>query len=357
MNRNRLDKVIRSMQREKLHQILVTATPSVYYLTGLWVEPFERLFALYLCDDGTVKLFGNELFCLKPQEGLELVLHKDGDNPVKDLAAALAPGKVGIDKTWNAGFLIGLLQSRSDITPVDGSAPVDLARMRKDEEEIAAMRHASQINDRVMGSAIGMVREGARENEIALAVQTLYAQNGGDHSPEIEIASFGANAADPHHEPSDTVLREGDCVVLDLFNPIHRYWCDMTRTVFFRGAGAEQQKVYDAVRRANLAAEAMIRPGLPMKEIDRAARSVLEDAGLGKYFTHRLGHGCGLDCHEAPENGPVSDTITQPGMVFSVEPGAYLPGKFGVRIEDLVLVTESGCEVLNHYTKDLTIAD
>jgi len=350
-----LEKVIEQMRRENLQQILVTATPSVYYLTGIWVEPFERMFVLYLRDDGTVKLFGNELFCLQPQEEAELILHKDGENPVEALAQALLPGKTGIDKTWRAGFLVSLLQSRGDIIPVDGSAPVDRARMLKDDEEIAAMRHASQVNDLVMAGAIGMVKEGARENEIALAVQNLYAQNGGDHSPEIEIASFGANAADPHHEPSDTVLRDGDCVVLDLFNPIHRYWCDMTRTVFFRGAGKRQREGYDAVKRANLAAEAMIRPGVPMREIDRAARSVLEQAGYGRYFTHRLGHGCGLDCHEAPENGPTSTIIAQPGMIFSVEPGTYLPGEFGVRIEDLVLVTESGCEVLNRYTKDLTI--
>lgn len=355
MNRKRLERVITYMQKEGLRQILVTATPSVYYLTGIWVEPFERMFVLYLRDDGTAKLFGNELFCLKPQDGVELILHKDGENPVKDLAAVLLPGKLGIDKTWKAGFLISLLQSRSDIVPVEGSAPVDLARMLKDAEEIAAMRHASQVNDRVMASAVGSVREGARENEIALAVQNLYAQSGGDHSPEIEIASFGADAADPHHEPSDTVICEGDCVVLDLFNPVQRYWCDMTRTVFFRSAGERQRKVYDAVKRANLAAEAMIRPGVPMRDIDRAARRVLEEAGYGKYFTHRLGHGCGIDCHEAPENGPSNAMPAQPGMVFSVEPGAYLPGEFGVRIEDLVLVTESGCEVLNHYTKELTI--
>ncbi|QAT49050.1 aminopeptidase P family protein [Caproiciproducens sp. NJN-50] len=355
MNRERLEKVITYMRKEDLNQILVTATPSVYYLTGVWVEPFERMLVLYLRSDGTVKLFGNELFCLKPQAGVELILHKDGENPVQALADALLPGKIGIDKTWRSGFLVGLLQSRSDLVPVEGSAPVDLARMRKDEEEIASMRQASQVNDKVMAFAVGMVKEGARENEIALAVQNLYAQNGGDHSPEIEIASFGANAADPHHEPSDAVIREGDCVVLDLFNPIRRYWCDMTRTVFFRRAGDRQREVYDAVKRANLAAEAMIRPGVQMCEIDRAARSVLEQAGYGRYFTHRLGHGCGLDCHEAPENGPASLTVAQPGMVFSVEPGSYLRGEFGVRIEDLVLVTESGCEVLNHYTKELTI--
>ena len=129
----------------------------------------------------------------------------------------------------------------------------------------------------------------------------------------------------------------------------------MTRTVFFRSASDEARRVYETVRQANLAAEAVIRPGLPLKAFDRAAREVIENAGYGPYFTHRLGHGIGLECHEPPDNSAVSEVIAEPGMVFSVEPGIYLPGKLGVRIEDLVLVTETGCEVLNAYPKELQI--
>jgi len=143
--------------------------------------------------------------------------------------------------------------------------------------------------------------------------------------------------------------------VLDIFTPINRYWCDMTRTVFWKEVSEEQRRVYETVKAANLAAEAMIRPGVKMCEIDRAARQVIEEAGYGPYFTHRLGHGCGISCHEPPDNSAVSEVIAQPGMVFSVEPGIYLPGKFGVRIEDLVLVTETGCEVLNQYSKELQV--
>ena len=120
-------------------------------------------------------------------------------------------------------------------------------------------------------------------------------------------------------------------------------------------SGDEGRRVYETVRAANAAAEAMIRPGVLLCDVDRAARSVIEDAGYGPYFTHRLGHGCGLECHEPPDNSPVSMAPVRPGMVFSVEPGIYLPGKLGVRIEDLVLVTEDGCEVLNHAGKELQI--
>ena len=129
----------------------------------------------------------------------------------------------------------------------------------------------------------------------------------------------------------------------------------MTRTVFFKTVSDEQRRVYETVKNANLSAIAAVRPGLPRRDFGRVARKVIEDAGYGPYFTHRLGHGAGLDCHEMPDVSSASDVIAKPGMVFSIEPGVYLPGKFGVRVEDLVLVTEDGCEVLNKASKDLRI--
>ena len=208
-----------------------------------------------------------------------------------------------------------------------------------------------------MEAAIAAVKAGAVESELAAYVEGLYRQHGADRSGEGQLVCFGPNGADPHHAPNGTVLRDGDSVVLDIFIPIRRYWCDMTRTVFFRSVSDEGRRVYETVKAANLAAEAVIRPGVPMKDIDRAARKLIEDAGYGPFFTHRLGHGCGLDCHEPPDNSASSPAVAEPGMVFSVEPGIYLPGKLGVRIEDLVLVTEDGCEVLNHASKELRVVD
>lgn len=357
MDQQRLARVIRNMEQEGLTQIVVSSTASVYYLTGVWVEPLERMLALYIRTDGTCKLFGNALFGLQSQEGVELVVHTDSDDPTAGLAACLLPGKLGVDKAWPSKFLIGVMAARPDIVPVLGSAPVDDARMYKDAKEIEAMRAASRINDQVVEGAIAALRAGVRESEVAALVEGLYRGHGADHSSEGQLVCFGPNGADPHHAPNDTVIAEGDSVVLDLFIPIHRYWCDMTRTVFFRSVSDEGRRVYETVKAANLAAEAAIRPGVPLCEVDRAARKVIEDAGYGPYFTHRLGHGCGLDCHEPPDNSSASRAVAAPGMVFSVEPGIYLPGKLGVRIEDLVLVTEDGCEVLNKASKDLRIVE
>ena len=318
MNQARLARVLRNMERDGLTQIVISSTASVYYLTGYWVEPMERMLALYIRADGTCRLFANALFALEPQEGLELVLHQDSDVP---------------------------------------TAALDAARKYKDADEISAMRRASQINDQVVEAAIAAVKAGAVESELAAYVEGLYQQHGADRSGEGQLVCFGPNGADPHHAPNGTVLRDGDSVVLDIFIPIRRYWCDMTRTVFFRSVSDEGRRVYETVKAANLAAEAVIRPGVPMKDIDRAARKLIEDAGYGPFFTHRLGHGCGLDCHEPPDNSASSPAVAEPGMVFSVEPGIYLPGKLGVRIEDLVLVTEDGCEVLNHASKELRVVE
>ena len=355
MNTSRLARVIANMEAQGLDQIVVTSTASVFYLTDIYVEPMERMLALYIRSDGCCALYANELFAIQPQEGLPMVLHTDSDDPVAALAGALRPGKLGIDKSWQSKFLIRILELRPDVLPVLGSAPVDDARMCKDAAEIAAMRRASRINDQVVEAAIAAVAEGARESELAALVEQLFRQHGADRSSEGQLVCFGPNGADPHHAPNDTVIREGDSVVMDIFIPIQRYWCDMTRTVFFRSVSGEGRRVYETVKAANLAAEAVIRPGIPMCDIDRAARKVIEDAGYGPFFTHRLGHGCGLDCHEPPDNSSACQVIARPGMVFSVEPGIYLPGKLGVRIEDLVLVTEDGCEVLNAASKELRV--
>lgn len=354
MDKNRIERVIQNMENQNLSQILVTATASVYYLTGFWVEPHERMIALYIDTEGRVVLFGNEIFGIDKPEGMEYFIHTDNDNPIRDIAKIIKSGALGIDKFWSSKFLIALLEARPDMVPVLGSAPVDEARMIKDEKEKNALRMASRVNDRVVSAAIAAIQEGVRENELASLINRLYLENGADcEGPQL--VCFGANGADPHHGADSTMIKKGDSVIFDIFTPIHHYWCDMTRTVFFGEATEEQKKVYELVKRANTEAEKAIKPGEKLCDIDRVARKIIEDGGYGSYFTHRLGHNIGLDCHEPPDVSSASEAVAKPGMVFSIEPGIYLPNRFGVRIEDLVLVTEDGCEVLNQASKELKI--
>ena len=338
-----------------LEQILVSATPSVYYLTGRWIAPGERMLALYLNADGDVVLFANRLFAQAPEAGMELVEFDDTEDPVALLAARVRPGRLGVDKVWPSQFTIRLMEALPGLTPALGSAPVDEARMCKDAEEIALMRESSRLNDEALRRTFGELREGMTELEL----QDAYLRNakavGGDGGSFTPITCFGANCAEPHHDNDATRLKKGDSVILDVGLMHRRYASDMTRTAFFGAVTDEQKRVYDVCRRANEAGRAAVRPGLPMCEFDRAARKVIEDAGYGRYFIHRTGHGIGLEVHEHPDKSSTSQTIARPGMCFSVEPGIYLPGNFGVRVEDLVVVTEDGCETLNRLPRDLMI--
>ena len=195
------------------------------------------------------------------------------------------------------------------------------------------------------------VKAGMTEREVASFIDSQYRAHGCEGPSFTTIVSFGANAADPHHEPDDTVLKPGDCVLFDMGCIKDRYCSDMTRTWFCGQPTEKQAAVHDLVRRANEAAEALIKPGVRLCDLDAAARSLITAAGYGEYFNHRLGHFIGQTDHEKGDVSSANTAVAKPGMIFSIEPGIYLPGEFGVRIEDLVLVTETGCEVLNHNDK------
>lgn len=355
MNKNRIGRVIENMRAEGLKQIIVSAPASVYYLTGTWIAPGERMLALHLTDDGDATLYANRLFALSGNTDVPLVEFDDTDDSVAVLAQGIRPGTIGIDKFWPSQFTIRLMEARSDVRPALGSRPVDDARMCKDAEELALMRKASQLNDETLGRTIREICVGKTETQIGERYVAIGKELGAADASFPALVCFGANCAEPHHSSDGTTGKAGDSVILDVGLLYESYCSDMTRTVFLGTPTDEQKRVYDLVARANAAARAVVRPGIKLCEIDRAARSVIEDAGYGKYFIHRTGHGIGLEVHEPPDNSATSEVVARPGMVFSVEPGVYLPGKFGVRIEDLVAVTEDGSETLNALSKDLTV--
>ena len=220
------------------------------------------------------------------------------------------------------------------------------------------MRAASATNDQAMAWLRSQLHEGVTEHEIASGLLAEYRRLGAQDHSFTPIVSFGANAADPHHEPDGTRLRAGDVVLFDVGCKRDSYCSDMTRTFFFGAEPSERDReVYETVRRANEAAEAIVAPGVTFAEIDLTARRIIEDAGYGSYFTHRLGHQIGLEDHEPGDVSSTHDEPVRPGQCFSIEPGIYLPGEMGVRIEDLVIVTENGCEVMNAYPKQLTVIE
>lgn len=353
----RMNRVRENLSEKGLAHTVISDLSSIYYLTGRMVYHVgERLLALYVPVKGRAVMYVNELFPIAPSDDFDIVYHKDGDVATKDMARDLPGGKLGVDKFWQCQFLIQLTEQRPDIVGVNGSFAVDEARMRKDQAEKEAMRRASRINDQVFERIPSLIREGMTEIELGAQIGALFEKMGDPKAgASIPLVCFGANAAEPHHGNDQTVLKPGDAIIVDGGQCSFGYCSDMTRTYFFGSVSEEQKKVYDIVCEANRLARAAVKPGVTFAQVDAAARDYITAQGYGPYFTHRTGHGIGMTGHEYPFVCSDNDMPLESGMTFTIEPGIYLPGKFGVRIEDVVMVSGEGCETLNACSKKLTV--
>ena len=360
----RATRVMDNLEKLGMRQVLIADPMSIWYLTGYWNVPYERFYGLYLArtneaDAIEATMFCNRLFPDATSTGAHVVTFDDTEDPIPLVSATTHHDEpLGVDKVLAARWLLPLMDAHVASEFRLGSPAVDDARSIKDAHELDLMRAASSVNDQAMAWLRAQLHEGVTEHEIASGLLAEYRRLGAQEHSFSPIVSFGANAADPHHEPDGTRLCAGDVVLFDVGCKRSSYCSDMTRTFFFGGEPSERDReVYEAVRRANEAAEALVAPGVTFAEIDRAARSVIEEAGYGEYFTHRLGHQIGLEDHEPGDVSSTHDEPVRPGQCFSIEPGIYLPGEMGVRIEDLVIVTQDGCEVMNAYPKQLTVID
>lgn len=229
-------------------------------------------------------------------------------------------------------------------------------RLAKSPEEIAAIRAASDLAEGVMLDLVPALKQGTRERELAARFEYEFKARGAEGVSFDTIALFGPASSLPHGKPGDKTLEDGDIVLLDFGCRRSGYCSDLTRTYAFGSIpGAWFEEIYALTLQAQLAALAAIKPGVLGREVDQVARDIIRDGGYGDYFGHGLGHGVGIEIHEAPRLNPESATVLQPGMVVTVEPGIYLPGKGGVRIEDLVVVTDDGCEVMTQSSKELKV--
>lgn len=358
MKNDRVSRVLDMMREEKVPQMLVSDPAAIFYLTGKWIHPGERLLALYLNIDGNHKLFINELFPVYEDLGVEKVWFNDTDDGVALIAEKVEKDKVmGIDKNWPAKFLLRLMELKGGNSFVNGSMILDRIRMCKDENEKAFMREASRLNDLAVGDMIASVSESFTEIKMAQVLSEIYEKIGADGCSFSPIIAYGANAADPHHEPDRSKLKEGDSIIIDIGCLKNSYCSDMTRTVFYKKVSDKAKEVYEIVRAANEKAIAAVKPGVRFSDVDAAARNYIESKGYGKFFTHRTGHSIGIEVHDFGDVSSINNDVLRPGMIFSIEPGIYITGEVGVRIEDLVLVTEDGCEILNKFTKDLIIVE
>jgi Xaa-Pro aminopeptidase len=238
------------------------------------------------------------------------------------------------------------------VTLRDAPPIIERARMVKDNEELTKIRAAVALGAKLFESAVAVLRPGVKEVEVAAEMEHAARRGGAEEMSFPTIIASGARSALPHGRASEQSIERGAFVVCDFGVILSGYCSDQTRTVWVGSASVEARQAYDAVRGAQQAATEAVKPGVTVGEVDAAARKVLSKAGLGRYFTHSTGHGVGLEIHENPRVADGQREILQPGMVITIEPGVYFPGKWGVRIEDMVAVTAGGCEVLTPTSKE-----
>lgn len=356
-----MNRVLVEMKARQMPQLLVSDPATIYYLTGVSVEPGERLLTLVLKENGEHIAVINRLFPIAEKDlGMKIVLVDDTDEGfgMLHLINQLDVNqKIAVDKNWAAHFLLDLMK-RVD-KPVDNfdlsSNITDDIRSVKSAEEIKLMKDVSKDNDEAIDRLQALIPQKLTELEMTKRLAAIYHDLGNSGFSFDPIVAYGANGADPHHMNDNSIVKAGDSIILDIGGVKNGYCSDMTRTFFYQEVSDKSREVYETGLEANLRAIAKVKPGVKFSEIDAAARDYITEKGYGEYFTHRTGHFIGIECHEAGDVSAANHTKVKPGMIFSIEPGIYLPGEVGVRIEDLVVATETGCDVLNHYPKDLTI--
>jgi Xaa-Pro aminopeptidase len=287
--------------------------------------------------------------------------YTDAEGPAQALAAARSrlgersPRRLGVDDTMRADFVLTLHAAYPDAHLVLGSEALAPVRMRKDADEIEALKRSAQHADRAVRDVWAACRAGVSEHDLADVAAASFRRSGSQEVLFTGIAS-GPNGAFPHHQPGDRRLAAGDAVVIDVGGRLDGYASDITRAACIGAPSARYRQVHAVVDEAVRTAIDVIKPGVPLKDVDLAARGVIERGGFGQYFVHRVGHGLGVSAHELPS---VTHENTMPigeGFVFSVEPGVYLPGEFGVRLEEIVYVDRGGAHRLSVLPRDVHVA-
>ncbi|GAB3443548.1 M24 family metallopeptidase [Actinophytocola sediminis] len=361
--RTRLDRAREATGAAGADAVVLAPGSDLKYLLGCTGSSFERLTCLLVPADGLPVLVVPKLeapgYDAVPTDalGVEVATWVDGEDPYALVSARLGrAARVALGDMMPALHVLGLRGALPDAAQVLAGPIVRELRMRKDAGEVASLRRAGAAIDRVHARMAEFLRVGRTEAAIGADIAAAIVAEG--HAvAEFVIVGSGPNSASPHHSLSDRVVEAGDVVVIDIGGPVDDGYCsDSTRT-YVMGAPAlpDVTATYAVLRAAQAAAVAAVRPGIAAEEVDAAARSVIADAGFGEQFIHRTGHGIGLDVHEDPYIVGGNRLILEPGMAFSVEPGIYQPGRWGARIEDIVVVTEDGVESLNNRSHDLAV--
>ncbi|MFD1393203.1 M24 family metallopeptidase [Lacticaseibacillus jixianensis] len=339
---------------------------NINYFTGFFSDPEERITGLFVFPDQEPLLFVPALSIEAVKKvgwPYAVVGYLDHEEPFALIADALkqrvaSPLRWGIEKDDLAVFKFEAImrQFPQATFPADASRFIEAQQLIKTPSEIAQMEEAGRQADRAFAAGFKALRTGITEQGVVAEIEYAMMKEGVMHMSFDTIVQAGEDAADPHGGPEQVAIKPGELVLFDLGTDNHGYMSDATRTVAFgQGVSAKAQELHKVCLEAQLTAQAAVRPGMRAAALDKIARDIITKAGYGEYFNHRLGHGIGMSTHEFPSIMAGNDMLLQPGMCFSIEPGIYVPGVAGVRIEDCVHVTETGCEPFTHTPKEYTV--
>jgi len=366
MTQSRFDRLNASLRISDLDAVILNPGPTLTHLTGLRFHLMERPVVLLFAKDQDPAIVLPELELQKVASlpyKLQVFAYPENpsewDNAFRKAAQALGlDGKrIGVDPRQ-----LRLMEFRHvkagapEADYPDASDVLSSLRLRKEKAEVEAMRRAVKIAQEALEATIPLIKMGMTEKELSSELVMQLLKHGSEpEMPFAPIVSGGPNSANPHASPTERKLQAGDLLVIDWGAAYDGYISDLTRTFAVGEVDAEYEKMHKIVQEANAAGRAAAKPGVPCANVDRAARDVIEKSGYGKYFTHRTGHGIGMEGHEEPYMRGDNMQLLEPGMAFTVEPGIYLPNRNGVRIEDNVVITDDGADVLSDMPREIRV--
>ncbi|WP_077622849.1 M24 family metallopeptidase [Sediminibacillus massiliensis] len=355
------------MKEKNIEASFLNSTENVYYLSNFYTDPHERLMGIFVFKQA------DPLFILPAMEveqlkragwQHEIIGYSDHENPWDLVRPSLKSRQLGdVETIAIEKEVLSYGRSQAVLSFFPGAEILSVEdklnemRVVKEEDEIAVIRRAAQMADFGVQVGVNALEEGVTEMEVLAKIEYELKKKGIREMSFSTMVLFGEKSGDPHGNPGDRKLKAGDMVLFDLGVVLDGYCSDITRTVAYKSISDKQKEIYQTVLTAELAALEASKPGTRIGDLDTTARDIITEAGYGDYFPHRIGHGMGINVHEFPSMSHLNDGILKEGMVYTIEPGIYLPDLGGVRIEDDVLVTADGFETLTKFPKELQIID
>jgi Xaa-Pro dipeptidase len=364
---NRIEKLQTWLNDQDIEAVFINSKENVFYLSNFLTDPHERLMGLFLFKEA------EPLFVLPAMEkgqlkssgwNHEIIGYADHENPWELIAQAVQKRNTGkSERVALEKDVLSYSRSESFLALFPGADVINVEdelnelRVVKDENEIEIIRRAAEMADFGVQTGVEALQEGITEMEVLAKVEYELKKKGIRQMSFSTMVLFGEKSGEPHGNPGDRKLKPGDFVLFDLGVVLEGYCSDITRTVAFKSVSDKQKEIYETVLKAEMASLEASKPGNRIGDLDSVARQIISDAGYGDYFPHRIGHGMGINVHEFPSMSHLNDGILKEGMVYTIEPGIYVPDIGGVRIEDDVLVTANGYETLTKFPKELQIIE